>query len=329
MNYIGQKCGLCDEVFNNTSDVVVCPECGAPHHRECYVSAGHCAHSDKHAHDYTWSAEKSEQPGNGNKPVTDQGVICPVCGSINLYGSGFCSQCGTRLVNTASDSQTGEQQKPLYGSHSNGKTGEYFPGFRLLFGTGMNNESEFPYDQYSFDGIKGDYWKKYIGKSVPFYFSAFTIMDQTGRKASFSWAAGLFPYAYFAYRRVWWASLVAVIMNIVLAIPSTILALTEMGVSSVPMTETFLVYLSYAGTACSIINFAYRILSAIFGFWVYRKNASRKLVEALNKNKTFASGPSVWGLIIVLVLLFVINGVISMSFLDVSAYMKILGIGPV
>lgn len=36
MEFTEYKCPVCDKQFKKGDDVVVCPECGAPHHRECY-----------------------------------------------------------------------------------------------------------------------------------------------------------------------------------------------------------------------------------------------------------------------------------------------------
>ena len=35
MDFTKYTCPVCGETFQNGDDVVVCPECGAPHHREC------------------------------------------------------------------------------------------------------------------------------------------------------------------------------------------------------------------------------------------------------------------------------------------------------
>ncbi len=48
MNYINYKCPVCNNQFTEEDDVVVCPECGTPHHRECYIKNGKCANADKH-----------------------------------------------------------------------------------------------------------------------------------------------------------------------------------------------------------------------------------------------------------------------------------------
>ena len=48
MNYKNYKCPICNNQFTEEDDVVVCPECGTPHHRECYTENGKCANWDKH-----------------------------------------------------------------------------------------------------------------------------------------------------------------------------------------------------------------------------------------------------------------------------------------
>ena len=48
MNYKIYKCPVCNIQFDDDADVVVCPECGTPHHRECYIQNGKCINADKH-----------------------------------------------------------------------------------------------------------------------------------------------------------------------------------------------------------------------------------------------------------------------------------------
>ena len=40
MEFTEYKCPVCGEQFKKGDDIVVCPECGAPHHRECYEKEG-------------------------------------------------------------------------------------------------------------------------------------------------------------------------------------------------------------------------------------------------------------------------------------------------
>ena len=37
MRYTGETCPVCNKVFQEDDDIVVCPDCGTPHHRKCYL----------------------------------------------------------------------------------------------------------------------------------------------------------------------------------------------------------------------------------------------------------------------------------------------------
>ena len=34
--FTNEKCPVCNNTFKEDDDIAVCPECGTPHHRECY-----------------------------------------------------------------------------------------------------------------------------------------------------------------------------------------------------------------------------------------------------------------------------------------------------
>jgi hypothetical protein len=68
MLYEGYKCAECKKVFSADDDIVVCPECGAPHHRECFMKNGACTMSEYHGNDFKYQPEKSEE-----KILEDQG----------------------------------------------------------------------------------------------------------------------------------------------------------------------------------------------------------------------------------------------------------------
>ena len=48
-SYKNEKCPVCNQEFKDGDDIVTCPVCGTPHHRECYKKIGHCFNEDKHA----------------------------------------------------------------------------------------------------------------------------------------------------------------------------------------------------------------------------------------------------------------------------------------
>lgn len=55
MKYTGKMCVSCGKKFTDTDDIVVCPECASPHHRECYRNSGRCANENLHATDFDWN----------------------------------------------------------------------------------------------------------------------------------------------------------------------------------------------------------------------------------------------------------------------------------
>ena len=54
-----EKCAACGMKFFDDADIVVCPECGTPYHRECWERIGACVHSAEHG-SYEWKGEKQE-----------------------------------------------------------------------------------------------------------------------------------------------------------------------------------------------------------------------------------------------------------------------------
>lgn len=48
MDYKKYICPVCNEKFIEDDDIVVCPDCGTPHHRNCYLENGRCFNFDKH-----------------------------------------------------------------------------------------------------------------------------------------------------------------------------------------------------------------------------------------------------------------------------------------
>lgn len=52
--YENKICPVCKKEFENGDDIVVCPECGTPHHRECYDLIGHCVNKGLHQSNYNY-----------------------------------------------------------------------------------------------------------------------------------------------------------------------------------------------------------------------------------------------------------------------------------
>ncbi len=67
LNKQNNTCALCHAYLFEEDDVVYCPVCGAPHHRECYNSTGHCALEDTHGTDMQYDKLKAAEKAANSK----------------------------------------------------------------------------------------------------------------------------------------------------------------------------------------------------------------------------------------------------------------------
>lgn len=91
MDYKGLKCSVCGKPFSENDDIVVCPECGAPYHRDCYAKAGKCVYSDRHGTPDAW------KPPQHTEENSSDVRRCPRCGAPNAKSALFCAHCGQPL----------------------------------------------------------------------------------------------------------------------------------------------------------------------------------------------------------------------------------------
>lgn len=95
MEYINEICQGCGRKFADGDDVVVCPECGTPQHRECYQKENKCVNEHLHSDNYEWKPKHSHQE---EKPISnrenDMSVQCPFCGHPNDIDAKMCENCG-------------------------------------------------------------------------------------------------------------------------------------------------------------------------------------------------------------------------------------------
>lgn len=96
MRYENEKCPVCGEVFKGEDDVVVCPVCATPHHRNCYNENGKCANEEKHEEGFIW--QKTSEPEvkvEEKKEEPQDYSVCPECGTKNKKNALVCSNCAS------------------------------------------------------------------------------------------------------------------------------------------------------------------------------------------------------------------------------------------
>ena len=71
MEYKGKPCPVCMRTFRDEDDVVVCPKCGAPYHRECYQEKGKCIFIDLHNSGKSWKEQQEAQQAQKDEESAD------------------------------------------------------------------------------------------------------------------------------------------------------------------------------------------------------------------------------------------------------------------
>lgn len=243
IDYVGQNCPVCQKTFAEKDDVVVCPDCGAPYHRDCWPKDGICLFAARHASGFVWEPEGGKQ-----EAAASPSAACPTCGQENPAGSRFCNRCGHPLPAAEEPPET--------------------------------DPAAFAADPHAVvngDARIGDFsareWAAYIQKSVPFYLLSFRRMAVTGRKLGVSFAAFLLGPVYFVYRKAWRAAAVFTLISAVLAIPG----LVEVLIAAGAVTNVNEGLLNAAAALASYGNLAQMLLRSLFGVYIYKWEAERRM----------------------------------------------------
>ena len=259
INFIGCTCDVCNEKFTAESDVVVCPECGTPHHRECYKDLEHCVHEEKHLDGFEWKAPNQEFHFNDNR--------CPRCQTQNPKDAVFCENCGFALAP--------QQPKQNYSSIP------VPPNFEEFKQQHQKTSVVPPVPPKALEGeVDGVSYKDmaiYIGPRAPQYIYHFKNLKANIKHfRPFCWSAFFFDGFYFLYRKMWLESLMVLLISGLCAAPSLLIMLTDAGVVS----SSILAQISNIDTLVligSIASFAYKIF---LGYWAiprYQKKVCRDL----------------------------------------------------
>ncbi len=189
-----RNCVVCGKTLESTDDIVVCPDCGAPHHRECWQNEGHCHYELAHGTDLQWhpkeeppKPQEQEQFAGQNQNqsfvfVNGRALTrCPGCGRYVPCGKedGPCPNCG----------------QPLKGMGG-------FTHGTIDFGPPI-------------DDVKSEKFARIVLHKTQYYLPRFRRMKKQGKGVvSWNWAAFLFAPYWFAFRKCHMWSVFALFFNL-------------------------------------------------------------------------------------------------------------------
>lgn len=200
LDYTGVKCPVCETPFRKDDDIVVCPECGAPYHRECYHQAGKCIFDDLHEEGREWQPPAPPKAPDPTAEIKDR--ECPVCGTLNGRSTLFCSRCGASLLGGP-----GAYRNPIPPAQGSGNVppppvspygGSRFTGAVPPFAYDpMGGVS--PAEILDTNVTFGDA-SKLVKQNTNYYMPVFRYIKQSGRN-KFNFSAFLFTGAWMLYRK--------------------------------------------------------------------------------------------------------------------------------
>ncbi|MCL2013813.1 MAG: zinc ribbon domain-containing protein [Oscillospiraceae bacterium] len=300
--YTGWKCPVCDNTFDADSDVSVCPDCGAPHHRGCYKKTGRCFYEDAHGSkdQYIPPEMFSGQEGSAdeNDVNSDEPFIrCPNCKNPSDADSIFCKICGLP-VRSFHAGQTDNAHKGYTGNPAGGQGAHTEQEvYKKCVKCGHINNSSMVYCQNcahltdgEIEGVPIAEMETYIGENNAYYIGNFARIKK--RRPSFNIAAGLLKSFYFVYRKMYGWAILFFVVNLVLSSPS-ILSYIHYYIyeyySVEIFSESFISLLQTLMSPASFVSIAFTLLTGFLGNRLYL----RKSVRDINLIKSGSFGKQI------------------------------------
>lgn len=207
LNVEGCSCARCKAYLFSEDDVVYCPECGAPHHRECFSALGHCALESLHGTPEQYSREKeleakekiAEKERNAQKQEDfnreEEGTkTCRMCGEKYDINEKRCPNCSA----------------PDFGGFQG------FEAFDFLGGV--------PADYVIDENVTANDTKKFVLTNTHRFIPKFATLNKKN-KVSWNWMAFLFPCGWLLSRKMYKNGIIAGILSIISSLLSIPLSL--------------------------------------------------------------------------------------------------------
>lgn len=274
--YEGLCCPVCHAKLFEDDDIAVCPDCGAPHHRECWKSIGKCFFSDAHGTDRQWSMpilQPQINPDNQNNAAN---------------GANFQNNANT--VNNTNNYNNPNNYNPYDQSgrismmdedDENARTQALN---RILGSEGMNRDDVI-------DGEKASNLALFVGVNITRYLRVFKNMALTKSKAGWNWVAFFLPQYWLIGRKCYKPGILLIMYDIFTSLMLNTMEGSGYGminklneVMADPMlffqTPSLIVL-----SALGFIGLLIHVLMGAFGDYIYKRHTYGAIKEMRESNQ--------------------------------------------
>lgn len=291
--HTGDPCFGCGKKLQEKDDVVVCPECGTPYHRECWAKNNKCINIELHQSGATWQSERKKEDDQ------KQERICPNCGTANDQTAQRCQNCGA--------SMSEPPQMPSWEKNGDSDVPPQRDSFRErmrrteeMMGMddpccGMNRDDVIGGERL---GDVADF----VGNNSLYYLPKFRRFHE-GHRLSLNFPCLIFPQFYFANRKMWLFSIILIAVLTLLHLPQMAMmlqtslpdmlqmikssegsALAEMYPNIQQVMQGMLerlenceTFVYNAAVICNYLEVGMTIVLGLFGNWLYYRFVLRQV----------------------------------------------------
>lgn len=186
-DYKKYKCPVCNKQFNDGDDIVVCPECGTPHHRECYKLTGHCVNQGLHKSGYSFIDSEKEKLKVEEQKETAKSFEGEYSGDYYYSpDDDFVAQAKKEV-----------QEKKQASTDNDNTDGGFFsiPTIQV--------DESFYKMRGTIDGLSISDIAATVRTNVSRFIQIFKKQSKTKRKAGWNWAAFFFGSFYLLFRKMY------------------------------------------------------------------------------------------------------------------------------
>ncbi len=273
MKYEKQNCVHCGRECAKNDDVVVCPVCGTPHHRECWADGNGCGNAHRHAEGYVYVNPNQSQE-------SEKIEKCAFCGNENPASALLCHKCGADLTKGPQSNMNDE-------GDMNG----------MPFMTFSFTQQKNPYEdsQEKIDDVPVSEIAKRVAFKTEYYIPKFKKISRRKIPFSWNWAAFFMPTCvWFYYRKCYLAGTLAAIFDILVQVLFNGYLTEVANVMYSDMATEQLVaalrnlFFTPTGLALFGIVIGFKILMGLTGNAIYKT----QLLTDISKNKENSGGVS-------------------------------------
>ena len=250
LRFQNKLCPACRSRFNEKADIVVCPICGTPHHRTCYLTNNKCSLEELHESGWTWNGmlpdEEPEKPTHEELSAVISAAIDPP--EVDSHHAEYPS--GTPY----------EEEQRMFED----KLGDDNP-FKELFDSLGDKE-------IGADGVSMHELVAYSATSAYHYGRAFKTfrgnVDGRKRKMFLNFCSGLFAPVFQFYRKM---NVFGVFTLLLLMAPSLISVMLQDRISE-SSADPILYWLNF-------VQIIIMVLLCVFGDYIYYRHCVKSIVR--------------------------------------------------